>query len=244
MEKIFNKKSIIVSLVLVSMLFAPIQSFASNGGSTSICPKISKVESDIKKEQAKIKEEVQKSREKRTEDIKAEWAKRDGQFDQERNRVDSIYKNFVLSLKAKAQTDTDKKAVDAFEKTLFALLSDARNKTDAVWKKYEDETLLSLSRQDTSSETYFKEIESESNGRLGTVKTLCTGLFEEKIKDELDNIKKMKDRGMAKSSFLRKSKLEISQLTTTRNKQIEVIKKELSQKIIEAYNALPSNLRK
>ncbi len=226
------------------MLFAPVQTFASNGGSTSICQKISKVESDIKKEQEKIKEEVQKSREKRTEDIKEEWAQRDGQFDQERNRVDSIYKNFVFHLMTKAQTDADKKAVDAFEKTLFALLSDARSKTDAVWEKYESETLLSLSRQDSSSETYFKEIESESTGRLGTLKTLCVGLFEEKIKDELDNIKKMKDRGMAKSSFLRKSKLEIAQLTSTRNKQIETIKKELTQKIIEAYNTLPSNLRK
>lgn len=244
MEKIFNKKSIIVSLVLVSMLFSPIQTFASSGGSSSICQKISKVESDIKKEQDKIREEVLKSREKRTEDIKEEWAQRDGQFDQERNRVDSIYKNFVLHLMTKAQTDADKKAVDAFEKTLFTLLSDARSKTDAVWEKYESETLLSLSRQDSSSETYFKEIESESSGRLGTLKTLCVGLFEEKIKDELDNIKKMKDRGMAKSSFLRKSKLEIAQLTSTRNKQIETIKKELTQKIIEAYNALPSNLKK
>ncbi len=244
MEKIFNKKTIITSFVLISVLFAPIQSFASNGGSTSICQKISKVESDIKKEQNKIKEEVQKSRQKRTEDIKEEWTKRDEQFNQERNRIDSIYKNFVVSLKAKAQTDADKKAVENFEKTIFTLLSDARNKTDDVWDKYESETLLSLSRQDSSSETYFKEIEGESTSRLGTLKTLCVGVFEEKIKDELDNIKKMKDRGMAKSSFLRKSKLEIAQLTSTRNKQIETIKKELSQKIIEAYNALPSNLRK
>lgn len=244
MEKIFNKKTIITSFVLVSVLFAPIQSFASNGGSTSICQKISKVESDIKKEQNKIKEEVQKSRQKRTEDIKEEWTKRDEQFNQERNRIDSIYKNFVVSLKAKAQTDADKKAVENFEKTIFTLLSDARNKTDDVWDKYESETLLSLSRQDSSSETYFKEIEGESTSRLGTLKTLCVGVFEEKIKDELDNIKKMKDRGMAKSSFLRKSKLEIAQLTSTRNKQIETIKKELSQKIIEAYNTLPSNLKK
>lgn len=244
MEKIFNNKIIITSFVLVSVLFAPIQSFASNGGSSSICQKISKVESDIKKEQNKIKEEVQKSRQKRTEDIKEEWTKRDEQFNQERNRIDSIYKNFVVSLKAKAQTDADKKAVENFEKTIFTLLSDARNKTDAVWEKYESETLLSLSRQDSSSETYFKEIETESTSRLGTLKTLCVGLFEEKIKDELDNIKKMKDRGMAKSSFIRKSKLEIVQLTSSRNKQIETIKKELSQKIIEAYNALPENLRK
>lgn len=244
MEKIFNKKTIITSFVLVSVLFAPIQSFASNGGSTSICQKISKVESDIKKEQNKIKEEVQKSRQKRTEDIKEEWTKRDEQFNQERNRIDSIYKNFVVSLKAKAQTDADKKAVENFEKNIFTLLSDARNKTDDVWDKYESETLLSLSRQDSSSETYFKEIEGESTSRLGTLKTLCVGVFEEKIKDELDNIKKMKDRGMAKSSFLRKSKLEIAQLTSTRNKQIETIKKELSQKIIEAYNTLPSNLKK
>lgn len=244
MEKISNKKSIIVFLVLVSVFFTPIQTFASNGGSSSICQKISKIESDIKKEQSKIREEVLKSREKRTEDIKEEWAKRSEQFTQERSRVDGLYKNFILHLMTKAQTDSDKKAVNDFEKTLFDLLSNARNKTDIAWEKYERDTLLSLSKQDSSSETYFKEIETESKNRLGTLRVLCTGLFEEKIKDELDTIKKMKDRGMAKSSFLRRSKLEIAQLTATRNKEIDAIKKELSQKITEAYNALPENLRK
>jgi len=243
MDKIFNKKSIIIFVALFGLI-APNQSFAKDSNSNSVCRNIFNIETNARKEHSKIRGEVNSARQKRSNDIKSEWQNRNTAFQAERNKSDQMYNGFITSIKAKAKTEAEILAVNNFEIEIKASIKESREKVDAIWQDYKNTTILSLSKQDSLSETYFKEVEMESLNRLNKLRDFCKMNNVVEIKKEVNAIKQLKDRGIVRSAFLRKSKLEINQAATLRDKKILEVRDELTQKIIEIYNALPESLRK
>lgn len=234
----------------IFVLVAPSQSLAysffssGNLNTSGTCRNIFSVETNAKKEQNKVRSEVNSARQKRSKDMEAEWQKRNESFQAERTKSDAMYNGFITSIKAKAKTPEEISAVNTFESQMLVTIKESREKVDAIWQEYKNATLLSLSNQDALSEKYFKEVEIESLNRLSKFRNLCSMNNDSEAKKESENIKKMKERGMARSAFLRKSKLEINQAAALRDKKIIEVRNELTQKITEIYNALPESLRK
>lgn len=227
---------------LVFVFAIPKQSLAYT--SNSVCRNIYNIESSLQKEQSKIRSEVNIIRIQRSEDLKNEWQNRNSAFAEKRNNSDEIYKRVIASIKAKTETASEISAVENFEKEILNALFDSREKVDVVWQEYEDSILLSLSNQDSVSEKYFQDIQKEGNTKIGKISSLCKTKSSSEIKTQMRDIKQIETRGLARSAFIRISKLEINQSAGLRDEKLKEIQEELVSKIKDLYNSLPETLKK